>query len=70
MSKIYFVMPAYNEAENIIETIKQWYPLVDKLFKEGETPQLIIANDGSSDETYHIMQEMANKYPLFSPLII
>ena len=31
MSKIYLVMPAYNEAENIEETINQWYPIVAKL---------------------------------------
>ena len=34
MSKIYFVMPAYNEAENIEETVKQWYPVVEKLSLE------------------------------------
>ena len=35
MSKIYFVMPAYNEAENIEDTIKQWYPVVEQLSLGG-----------------------------------
>lgn len=35
MDKVYFVMPAYNEAENIEETIKQWYPVVEKLSGGG-----------------------------------
>ena len=29
--KFYFVMPAYNESENIVETVKQWYPVVEKI---------------------------------------
>ena len=31
MEKIYFVMPAYNESENIRETVQQWYSNVLKL---------------------------------------
>ena len=68
MSKIYFVMPAYNEAENIEETIKQWYPVVEILSQEGVEPKLVIANDGSKDNTFAIMQGLKEKYPLFEPL--
>ena len=35
MEKIYFVMPAYNEAENIEDTVKQWYPVVEKISMGG-----------------------------------
>lgn len=35
MSKIFIVMPAYNEADNIEETIQQWYPIVEKLSLGG-----------------------------------
>lgn len=65
MSKIYFVMPAYNEAENIEETIKQWYPVVGKL---GEDCRLVIANDGSKDNTYQKMVELKDKYPRLIPI--
>lgn len=68
MSKIYFVMPAYNEAENIENTIQQWYPVIKKLADEGEESRLAIANDGSKDNTFAIMQGLKEKYPLFEPL--
>lgn len=68
MSKIYFVMPAYNEAENIENTIQQWYSVVKKLADEGEESRLAIANDGSKDNTFAIMQGLKEKYPLFEPL--
>ena len=35
MEKVYLVMPAYNEAKNIEETIRQWYPVVEKLSSES-----------------------------------
>ena len=35
MEKIYFVMPAYNESENIKDTIHQWYPVVEKINEMG-----------------------------------
>lgn len=68
MSKVFFIMPAYNEAENIEETIEQWYSVVDRLSSEGESPILVIANDGSKDNTFSLMQELKKKYPLFEPL--
>lgn len=68
MSKIFFVMPAYNEAENIGRTIGQWYPIVEELSLKGISSMLIIANDGSKDNTFTIMEGLKNKYPLFKPL--
>lgn len=68
MNKIYFVMPAYNEAENIEETIRQWYTVVEKLSQEGVDSKLVIANDGSKDNTFSIMETLKGKYPLFIPL--
>lgn len=67
MEKVYLVMPAYNEAKNIEETIRQWYPVVAKLSSECEA-RLVIANDGSKDDTYAIMQSLKARYPLLSPL--
>ena len=65
MSKIYFVMPAYNEAENIEDTIRQWYPVVEKT---GEECRLVIANDGSRDDTYQKMIALQKEYPQLIPL--
>ena len=62
-------MPAYNEAENIEGTIEQWYPIVKKLSEGGAvSAKLIIANDGSKDNTYGIMKGLQEKYPLFEPI--
>ena len=62
-------MPAYNEAENIEDTIKQWYPLVDNLTSGGGiSAKLVIANDGSKDNTFAVMQRLKEKYPFFEPL--
>lgn len=65
MDRIYFVMPAYNEAENIEQVIQQWYPIVEKC---GTECKLIIANDGSKDNTFEIMNKLKSKYPQFVPL--
>ena len=68
MEKVYFVMPAYNEAKNIETTIKQWYPVVERLSQGGVSPKLVIANDGSKDETFSIMEGLKSSFPLFEPL--
>lgn len=58
-------MPAYNEAENIEETIKQWYPVVEKA---GQECRLVIANDGSKDNTFSKMESMKKDFPQLIPL--
>lgn len=71
MEKFYFVMPAYNEAENIVETIRQWYSIVEKInMQEGCEAVLAIANDGSKDNTYEVMTRLKHEEGLyfFEPL--
>lgn len=68
MDKIYIVMPAYNEAENIEDTIEQWYPVVEKMSSDGVDATLCIANDGSRDNTFAIMDGLKEKYPFLEPL--
>lgn len=59
MEKFYFVMPAYNESENIVETIKQWYPIIEKINKMEECEAILaIANDGSKDNTFEVMKNI------------
>lgn len=65
---VLFVMPAYNEAENIEDTVKQWYPVVEKLSKGAVPAKLCIANDGSKDNTFEIMKGLQDKFPLFEPI--
>lgn len=65
---IYFVLPAYNEEANIEDVIKQWHPVCEKINAEGHMAQLVIANDGSKDNTFGIMQQLQAKYPHLLPL--
>ncbi len=67
MDSLYIVIPAYNESENIRRTIEEWYPIVEKYHGDGKS-RLVIINDGSKDDTYEIMKEMAKTRPLFVPL--
>lgn len=67
MDKLYIVVPAYNESENIKRLIDDWYPIVEK-FNGGGTSRLVIVNDGSKDNTYDIVKEYAKTRPLLKPL--
>lgn len=68
MSKIYFVMPAYNEEENIGFTIGCWYRVVEELHAQGVDARLVVANDGSKDNTFSIMERLRAEHPLYEPL--
>lgn len=59
MDKLYIVIPAYNEAENIEKVVSQWYPVVEKV---GEDSRLLIINDGSTDKTWDKIKDAASKY--------
>ena len=65
---LYIVMPAYNEAANIEEVISQWHPVCERINAEGNVAKLVIANDGSKDNTFQIMQRLQGKYPFFVPI--
>ena len=65
--RLYIVVPAYNEAENIGRLIDEWYPIVEK-HNGGGTSRLVIINDGSRDNTYDIVCSYAKERPLLQPL--
>lgn len=65
MEKLYIVIPAYNEQDNIEDVVKDWYPVVEKC---GADSRLVIIDDGSKDATYEKMQELAKDRPQFTPL--
>ncbi len=67
MEKLYIVIPAYNEEENIRQVIDDWYPIVERHNGGGES-RLVIIDDGSKDGTYEIMREYAGRLPLFRPI--
>jgi len=65
MDKLYIVIPAYNEEENINAVIKDWYPIVEKI---GNGSKLVIIDDGSKDSTYQIMKQYAETMEAFEPI--
>lgn len=67
MEKLYIIIPAYNESENLENLMKDWYPIVEKHGGNGES-RLVVINDGSKDNTYELLQEYAKTHPLLQPM--
>lgn len=63
--KLYIVIPAYNEEENIEQVIHQWHKIIQQI---GPESRLVIFNDGSKDKTFEIMQKVALNCPQFIPV--
>lgn len=56
------VMPAYNEAGNIEKTVTD---CVDMLRREAIPGEVIVTNDGSTDETLSILKRMNERFDNF-----
>ena len=63
--KLYIIVPAYNEEENLDLIINQWYPIIEDI---GENSRLVIIDDGSKDHTYDILLKAQEQHPLLQPL--
>lgn len=66
MDKLYIVIPAYNERDNVRQVIKDWYPIIETFGNEDS--RLVIINDGSKDDTYDILCEESRNHPKLLPL--
>ncbi len=60
MAMISIVLPAYNEALNIVEAIKQISAHMEQL---PVTYELLFVNDGSIDQSARILREAVHAYP-------
>ena len=58
MEKLYIIIPAYNEKDNIKQVINDWYPIVEKI---GDESRIVIINDGSTDNTLNILKKEEKK---------
>lgn len=56
-AKLSVVIPAYNERENIRETVVK---IIDTLNKNEIISEIIVVDDGSSDDTYTKIPEISN----------
>ncbi|MCL2051087.1 MAG: glycosyltransferase family 2 protein [Lachnospiraceae bacterium] len=60
MEKLYIVMPAYNEAENIRSVVPDWHEMA---VMAGPDSRLVVVDDGSKDNTYELLCELSKEYP-------
>lgn len=58
---IYFIIPAYNEAENIV---KLTHEIAAHLLSSQSKYEIVIIDDGSGDNTAEIIQNMSKSHPL------
>ncbi len=57
---LYIVMPAYNEGDNIKETVESWMPVLEG---KSNKSRLVIADSGSTDNTHELLIKLKKKYP-------
>ncbi len=65
MEKIWFVIPAYNEEENLRGLVSDWEGVISRLKKEADV-KVFIVNDGSRDNTEGVLEELCEKYDFLS----
>lgn len=57
--KLYIVIPAYNESENIKNVVSEWIEVVNEIKNNS---RLVIINDGSRDNTLDILKKLEKKH--------
>lgn len=62
MDKLFIVMPAYNEAENIVSVVESWIVVANTVKETGTECSIVVANDGSKDNTLGILLGLEKKY--------
>lgn len=60
MTQVSLVLPAYNEAERLKDTVQQ---VADAMHKITPSFEITVAEDGSKDGTDKIAEELAKEYP-------
>jgi len=60
IDKLYIVIPAYNEEENIETVAREWHDVTARI---NEQCRIVIIDDGSKDGTYTKLQELQKELP-------
>ena len=63
--KLYIIIPAYNEEENIETVVREWHEIA---VKTGPESKLVVINDGSVDNTYSKLCELAQELGQLEPM--
>lgn len=67
--RFFFVFPAFNEQANIESVVEQWMPIVQSVNQMPNCEAcMVIADDGSTDDTYYNLLELQKRYPLLKAL--
>jgi dolichol-phosphate mannosyltransferase len=66
LPNISIAAPAYNESQNISCLVETWVHFLEARFK-SEDFEIIVCDDGSQDNTWEILCELAQAYPSVKP---
>ncbi len=69
MTKLFIVIPCYNESEVLFETSKRLKEKFQELIKNQtvtDDSKIIFVDDGSNDNTWQIIEQLHKEYNLFS----
>lgn len=61
MKNISLVLPVFNEKKSLLYVIKSWHQF---LIKQNIKHEFVICEDGSTDGTKELVQELKEKYPI------
>ena len=64
--RLYIVVPAYNEEDNIDNCIREWYKEIEK-YGDADS-RMVVVDDGSKDSTYSKLSQLKEEYPRLIPL--
>ena len=67
MEKLYIIIPAYNEQDNLKALVNDWYPIIEQHSADNSS-RLVIINDGSKDDTYEVLKDIAKSRPMMEVL--
>lgn len=62
--KLYMVLPAYNEAENLPALLANLEGVFERLARLGHERQYVIVDDGSKDATPQVLREQQERLPI------
>ncbi|SFC35555.1 glycosyltransferase family 2 protein [Butyrivibrio sp. YAB3001] len=68
MSRLFCVIPCYNEQEVLPETSKRLREKLESLIKNGkisDDSRIVFVNDGSKDDTWNIIEKLHQENPIF-----
>ena len=63
-TNLFIVLPAYNEQDNLPSLIANLETVLERLCKMGHERAYVVFDDGSTDSTCQILDEIAQKLPI------